>query len=169
MHILKDGKPYAVDIEKDAELLRDWCSDLENRRVGFNRLRAGLILSTVFLVVDHGWSGIPQWFESMVLTSGFGNDLECRRYETIEQARRGHRELLAIWGKKKKRQLKKLMKRNASRWDRLERRLKDEGLARKYMKAQAIRNRVEIGGFTLSRMLKVNKPDPEAAKLLGGS
>lgn len=49
-------------------------------------------VSTVFLGLDHGWNGVPMWFETMIF-SEFANDRLnewCERYTTWEQAKAGH-------------------------------------------------------------------------------
>lgn len=46
-------------------------------------------VSTVFLVLNHGWGNRPEWFETMV----FGGQLDQtiqRRWETIQEAKMGH-------------------------------------------------------------------------------
>jgi hypothetical protein len=69
-------------------------------------------VSTVFLGLDHNYSGIgvPLWFETMVFGPphevdsaiigrkywSIGDDLYCRRHSTIEEARRGHARAL-VW------------------------------------------------------------------------
>lgn len=50
--------------------------------------RLKIHVSTVFLVLNHGWYGKDQWFETMV----FGGHLAGfqRRYETYDEALNGH-------------------------------------------------------------------------------
>lgn len=65
----------------------------------------GLWVSTVFLGLDHNWGeGEPLLFETMVFSSERGEslrdswgweDLEMRRYSTLEGARAGHDEMVA--------------------------------------------------------------------------
>ena len=49
-------------------------------------------ISTVFLVIDHSFRGPPLHFETMA----FGGPLddEVRRYETFEEAERGHKSVV---------------------------------------------------------------------------
>jgi hypothetical protein len=149
MHILKDGKPYEVslDNELDTELMEEWLKDANNRRVGYHALGAGLRLSTVFLSVDHGFGGRPLWFESMVLDEN-ARDHECIRYETIQEARIGHANLLRIW-KKKKRQLKKYRSRQRQQERKWHRQHKDKGAARRFIATEAWANQVRAN---------INKP-----------
>lgn len=46
-------------------------------------------VSTVFLRLNHGWGGVPQWFETMIF--GGEHDGWCERYETYDQAEAGHK------------------------------------------------------------------------------
>jgi hypothetical protein len=70
----------------------EWHKQVENRRVGRDVVN-GLLISTVFLCIDHGFGGTPQWFETMI----FRNE-ECKdplndytwRYETWDEAAEGH-------------------------------------------------------------------------------
>lgn len=52
-------------------------------------------VSTVFLGLDHNYheAGPPQWFETMVF--GGPLDQEQARYETMEQAKAGHQEMVS--------------------------------------------------------------------------
>lgn len=49
-----------------------------------------LIVSTVYLHVNHGYGGKPLWYETMVFPVGKFDDLYCDRYETIDEAKIGH-------------------------------------------------------------------------------
>lgn len=73
------------------------------RLIGFTtRYRNGvrLIISTVFLPIDHGWGqGDPVLWESMVFHGhrrgkGFGDGQEQWRYASREAARAGHRAIV---------------------------------------------------------------------------
>lgn len=50
-------------------------------------------VSTVFLGVDHSWddADMPLLFETMVFPGGSYLESYCERYETSEEARRGHK------------------------------------------------------------------------------
>lgn len=71
-----------------------WCRWLENskdRQVGITHLSDTVLVSTVFLGLDHRFtnSGLPILFETMV----FGGELdgEQERYCTYDEAEIGHR------------------------------------------------------------------------------
>lgn len=66
-----------------------------NRRVGFTVIskRRHIRVSTVFLGINHGYDGIPMWFETMVFGSSLNQHQE--RYETYEQAEKGHAKWVA--------------------------------------------------------------------------
>lgn len=72
--------------------------DPAERKVGHTNLnrRKHIFVSTVFLPFNHSWSpeSTPQWFETMI----FGTSMDGwqRRYETHEQAERGHREAVGL-------------------------------------------------------------------------
>jgi len=91
----KDGQPYP---EPDAA--RQWGKDFEDskgRTVGKDELLNGLLISTVWLGIDHsyGQSHRPQIFESMVFfPDRSGDELEMWRYATWEEAERGHKTLV---------------------------------------------------------------------------
>lgn len=84
----------------DASLL---LADIDLRRVAETRLLRSRI-STVFLVIDHGFSSRwddgeltgppPILFETMVF-GGICNE-ECRRYATREEAVKGHKKMVAL-------------------------------------------------------------------------
>src|SRR5262245_24704894 len=48
-------------------------------------------VSTVFLGIDHGWGGVPRWFETMVFGPGM-HELGSAtwRYATWDEAAEGH-------------------------------------------------------------------------------
>jgi len=91
-YILKNKKPAAVD-------MLTWCAWMEKNRdtpiitVGLNNID-NVNISTVFLGVDHNFSGhgAPLLFETMI----FGGELneECERYATWEEAERGHKRMV---------------------------------------------------------------------------
>lgn len=59
--------------------------DVKKTKVGrFN-------VSTIFLVLDHGWGGRPMWFETMIFDGkGAAFEVYQERYETGKEARIGH-------------------------------------------------------------------------------
>ena len=74
---------------------------LENRIVAQETLPNGKWVSTVFLGLDHGFGDKVLLFETMVF---FNKDdmgeLDCKRYETWEEAESGHRKMVKKWSKK---------------------------------------------------------------------
>lgn len=66
--------------------------DNDHRRVARDVIE-GQTVSTVFLVIDHGWNGVPLWFETMIF--GGPDDQFCERYTTWEQAKAGHDVIVA--------------------------------------------------------------------------
>lgn len=67
-----------------------------NRRVCCDE-QNGVMASTVFLGMDHGFfGGRPLWFETMIL--GGEHDGYQERYETYEEAELGHLRALKVAG-----------------------------------------------------------------------
>lgn len=54
-----------------------------------------VVVSTVFLVIDHAWAGRPRLFETMVFWPGAPLDEWQRRYATWDDALAGHRVAVA--------------------------------------------------------------------------
>lgn len=55
-------------------------------------------VSTVWLGLDHNWgSGKKQIFETMVFKQGSWSDLDCQRYSTLSEAKKGHRAMVKKW------------------------------------------------------------------------
>lgn len=86
---------HHVHIIDDPILWAMWMEDTD-RRVARHELPNGYLISTVFLGVDHGWGGIPLWFETMVF-HGNTSDLDMERYTTWDQAVKGHRLMVDKW------------------------------------------------------------------------
>lgn len=65
-----------------------------NRQIIFTLInrRKHISVSTVFLGINSGFFGTPIWFESMIFGTSL-NEYQCR-YETYEQAEKGHTELV---------------------------------------------------------------------------
>ncbi len=84
-----DGKK--VKIVSD---LIEWAKAFEkgDKRHVANVEKDGVRVSTVFLGLDHGWGGTPQWFETMIF--GGPHDGEQWRYETWAEA--GHKHAMTI-------------------------------------------------------------------------
>lgn len=83
-----DGEAIPIDPTEMADVFA------MDRRVGREELPDGRILSTVFLVVDHGFVGPPILFETAVIP--LDGDIEIvGRYCCREWALRGHENLKA--------------------------------------------------------------------------
>lgn len=87
----KDGVPLS---------LGQWCQlfgDFDYRRIAHDQI-AGVGISTVWLGIDHNWSGegLPVIFETMVFgLAELGlTDREQWRWSTLEEAREGHRHIV---------------------------------------------------------------------------
>ena len=91
-YILKDRTPVAASLLEWAR----WFENREARRVGRNEVK-GFEVSTVFLGLDHNFSGVgaPVLFETMVFGEKRGDDLYCERYSTYEEAEAGHAKVVA--------------------------------------------------------------------------
>ena len=92
LYILVDGEP--VGVENVLEWMRWRQEHLDDCRVALTKLD-GVEISTVFLAVDYGlWSEEmpPILFETMIF--GGDNDRACRRYSTLEEAMKGHEEMV---------------------------------------------------------------------------
>lgn len=99
-YILENG------IAKECPDQLQWARWMEGngdaRRVGLDCV-GSVKVSTVFLGVDHNWvvGGDPELFETMT----FGNEDwegDQVRYSTLEQAKNGHAEMVAIVRSRKK-------------------------------------------------------------------
>lgn len=85
MAVLDGHEVVPLESAMDPRYLAMW-KDPEARRVARDVI-ADVEVSTVFLGIDHGWDGIPLWFETMT----FGPVGEhCWRYTTWDEAERGH-------------------------------------------------------------------------------
>lgn len=88
LYVLKDGEPV---VEPDRE---KWARQFSNpSRFLFRDRKGTLWVSTVFLGVDHNLTGQgpPVLFETVVF-GPTGETLDMNRYETLEQAKAGHKE-----------------------------------------------------------------------------
>jgi hypothetical protein len=85
-YVLDGHTPVAVD-DMDA-----WARMMEGERhVAFDEVAPGVEVSTVFLGVDHNFSGRgpPLLFETMVFSEDDGG--ETHRYSTWQEAEDGHK------------------------------------------------------------------------------
>ena len=90
--MLKDGKPVPVD-GFDVEFAK-WYEDFSNRQTARTEVQdprdgTKVLISTVFLALDHGWDdGPPVLWETMIF--GGSLDGEQWRYRSEAEARVGH-------------------------------------------------------------------------------
>jgi hypothetical protein len=90
-YILVDRKIKEVDLETWAR----WFESLPNRRIAYSDSSRGWRVSTVFLGLDHSFGlGEPLLFKTMVFDSGTKLDNDPFRYSTIEEAEKGHKEVV---------------------------------------------------------------------------
>ena len=66
--------------------------DLQDRTVRRSELDNDVLISTVFLGIDHGYNGVPLLFETMIF--GGEHDGYQERYSTWEEAEKGHQKQL---------------------------------------------------------------------------
>jgi hypothetical protein len=96
----EDGNPVHVD---DCMEWARWYEKAD-RKVAKDTLPSGLLVSTVFLGIDHGFSDNPDvppiLFETMVFMPGSYDELECERYATKAEALKGHEAMVKRWLKK---------------------------------------------------------------------
>lgn len=71
--------------------------DTENRRVGRDEPARGIVVSTVWLGLDHRWGyGPPLIYETMIFGGRFEDDEYQVRYSTREEALAGHKHAVRI-------------------------------------------------------------------------
>lgn len=90
-YILENGEVYPVDLMDWAKWIED-DTDFSKRRIDQTYIGDSEV-STVFLGLDHNWSGgAPILFETLV----FGGKLdgEMNRYSSLEDAKAGHLEMV---------------------------------------------------------------------------
>lgn len=99
-YILVDRQPVSIEIDIDTqqgrEDLRRWGQWFEeaDRQVAVSRFFGAVVLSTVFLGLDHQWGqGPPLLFESMAFWFGEGGD--CFRCATWAEAEEQHARMCA--------------------------------------------------------------------------
>lgn len=80
--------------------VKEWAMAFEekrNRQIGDDNIGKYRV-STVFLGLDHGLGGKPLWFETMLFGDG-PLDQEQWRYETLEEAKEGHKKACELAAK----------------------------------------------------------------------
>lgn len=72
-----------------------WLKDNDNRRIVKRDEIGGILVSTVFLGLDHAWdSDIPVLWETMIF--GGEHDQYQERYTSYEDALEGHKKVLTL-------------------------------------------------------------------------
>lgn len=92
-YILVDGQPVA---EPDLFAWARWCeANRAEKRVAYTQVAPGVEVYTVFLALDHNFSGdgSPVLWESMTF-GGVENGAQCR-YTSEADARAGHDAMVA--------------------------------------------------------------------------
>lgn len=93
-YILDGHTPIPVDnIEEWSRWMQENKYDHDRCHVGDTRLKTCWV-STVFLGMDHGFSGPPVLFETMIF--GGPHDQYQERYVTWEEAEAGHQHAVAL-------------------------------------------------------------------------
>lgn len=85
-YILENGKVKPADFME----MGGFFADIDQRRIDLTRINDEIEVSTVFLGIDHNWSGEggPILFETIIF--GGPRDSEMRRYRTMREAKEGH-------------------------------------------------------------------------------
>lgn len=104
-YYLRDGVITPSD-EDDLIAWAKWLEDGSHRRIAKYETKkvvqlftsveeVDITVSTVFLAIDHNytWEGPPVLFETMVFGGPYDESME--RYETLEEAKRGHERWVA--------------------------------------------------------------------------
>lgn len=83
---------------KDIDDYAEWANYYPESRIVGRDLVGNFLISTVFLGVDHNLdlfskNALPVLFETMVFKVDHGNDLDCERYCTFEEAKSGHEKM----------------------------------------------------------------------------
>lgn len=68
--------------------------DIAARNIAVTAIDDTVHVSTVFLVLDHGWDGTPQLYETMIF--GGEHDQDAWRYPTRHAALAGHDQVVAM-------------------------------------------------------------------------
>lgn len=88
-YILEGREPVACP---DVDTWARWY-ETADRQVALDELPTGIVVSTVFLGLDHGYGGAPLLFETMVFGGRHSKDPyseEVHRYTTWDEAVAGH-------------------------------------------------------------------------------
>jgi hypothetical protein len=84
-----DENKNVIPVENIEEVASYWADgNFDSRRVNRTE-KEGVVVSTVFLVLNHGWGDEGDlWFETLVFSGEFDGEMD--RYETWDQAIAGH-------------------------------------------------------------------------------
>ena len=67
LYAILDGKHQVVPVDSIDEFVAWFDANLDNRTVALDELPDGRLVSTVFLGINHDYTGRhPKWFETMV-------------------------------------------------------------------------------------------------------
>lgn len=89
-YILKNKKPILCDD------IDEWCKLYKHEHVA-KTSKGGVMVSTVFLGLDHNWgTGPPLVFETMIFGGQY--DEEMWRYSIWEEAEEGHKKACQLVG-----------------------------------------------------------------------
>lgn len=82
--------------EATIEEWEEYYCDMEKRRIAFTRVSPRIMVSTVFLGLDHSFKEdtTPVLFESLVIGGKHSDDM--LRYTSFDDAIKGHNELVAM-------------------------------------------------------------------------
>ncbi len=93
----KTAVPFEVqDLPGGYKELDKYFRDIKARRVDLTFITNKVSVSTVFLVISHGfnWQLQPVLFETMVFANGFSFDLMCIRASTWNEALLNHKRVV---------------------------------------------------------------------------
>lgn len=93
----RQGKPYPGN---SRQVVTAWAKDFndKSRLLKQNTLPNGVFVSTVWLGLDHSFSGGPPLiFETMVFPANSLDEKNCQRYSTEAEALQGHQEMVEKW------------------------------------------------------------------------
>lgn len=95
LYIFEDGKEKPVKNWAEYSAWYDTIPEDIRTGVGFTLKKdqcGDILVSTVFLGVDHGWGSQPAIWETMAFKNG--EEIRCNRYSTRDEALAGHERIL---------------------------------------------------------------------------
>lgn len=96
--IKTEGKAILVDkkvVPVDDLFEWDKWFEAKNNRIVEQTHKDDVIVSTVFLAMDHGWDGNPKWFETMIFDKNREDEYQTR-CETWDEALEMHKKALEV-------------------------------------------------------------------------